>query len=378
MPYIVLLEEIILNTKRIILKIGTGVLTTPEGRFDKNHIYKIVKDIATVHKRGQEIVLVSSGAIVAGVDRLGWKEKPQTLPEKQAAAAIGQNQLMHLYEEEFRKMDCLVAQILLTAGDLDNRQRYLNARNTLLTLLKHKVIPIINENDSVAVEEIKFGDNDTLSALVASKLEADFLILSTNVEGLYTCDPKKDIKAHLIKEISEISSYFKKNAQATRDWRGTGGMQTKLEAAKIATSSGVTTFIVNGLKEEVVSKILEGENPGTRFLAKPIKILGRKRWIAFGARMKGKITVDEGAKEALVTRGKSLLPSGIRGIEGSFEIGDAVSVIDLKSCEFARGLSFYSSSELEKIKGKSTKEIEHILGYKDYDEIIHRNNMVIL
>ncbi len=372
------MEGVILKAKRIIIKIGTGVLTTPQGKFDKNRIYKIVKEIANVHKEGQEIVLVSSGAIVAGMDKLGWLKRPQTLPEKQAAAAVGQNQLMHIYEEEFRKTDCLVAQILLTADDLGDRQRYLNVRNTLLTLLKHKVIPVINENDSVAVEEIKFGDNDTLSALVASKLEADFLIILTDVGGFYTCDPKGTGKAYLIEEIKEVSSYLEENAEITRDWRGTGGMQTKLGAAKIATSSGVTTFIVNGLQEGVINKILEGQNPGTKFLSKKIKIGGRKKWIAFGARTKGNIIVDEGAKEVLLKKGRSLLPSGIKKVEGKFEIGDVVSVVDLKGCEFARGLSFYSSRDIEKIKGKLTKDIAYTLGYKDYDEVIHRNNLVIL
>jgi glutamate 5-kinase len=367
-----------LKSRRIILKIGSGVLTTPEGKFNKNCIIKIAKDIVSAHKRGEEIILITSGAIVAGRDKLKWKGKFLTLPEKQAAAAVGQSQLMHLYEEIFRKNNCLTAQILLTADDLSNRHRYLNVRNTLFALLKHKVIPIINENDSVAVEEIMFGDNDTLSALVSSKMEADFLILLTNVNGFYTCDPLKNKKARLIKEVKEISSYLEKKAEGTWDWRGTGGMQTKLKAAKIAIASGVSTFIVNGLKEGVVSKILDGENPGTKFLSKNIKIVGRKRWIAFGARMKGEITVDEGAKEALVAKGKSLLPSGIKKAEGEFKIGDGISIVDLKGNEFARGLSYYSSEEIERIKGKLTKEIKHILGYKNYDEVIHRDNLVLL
>ncbi|MCK5533790.1 glutamate 5-kinase [bacterium] len=367
-----------MKSRRIILKIGTGVLITPEGIFNKNHISKIVNDIAAAHKRGEEVVLISSGAITAGINKLKWKGRSLSLREKQAAAAVGQSQLMNLYEETFRKVNCLTAQILLTADDLSNRQRYLNVRNTLFTLLKHKVIPIINENDSVAVEEIKFGDNDTLSALVSSKMDADFLILLTNVEGFFTGDPRKDKKAQLIKEINEISSCLQKKAQGSGDWRSTGGMQTKLEAAKIAIASGVTTFIVNGLKEGVITKILDGENPGTKFLSKKVKIAGKKRWIAFGARMKGKIMVDEGAKEALVVKGKSLLPSGVKKTEGEFGIGDGVSIVDLSGHEFARGLSFYSSGEIKRIKGKLTKEIKHILGYKDYDEVIHRDNLVVL
>ncbi len=367
-----------LKSRRIILKIGSGVLITPEGKFNKNCIIKMAKDIVSAHRKGEEIILITSGAIAAGTDKLKWKGKPLTLPEKQAAAAVGQSQLMHLYEEIFRKENCLTAQILLTADDLSNRHRYLNVRNTLLALLKHRVIPIINENDSVAVEEIMFGDNDTLSALVSSKMEADFLILLTNVDGFYTCDPLKNKRAQLIKEVKEISSYLEDKAEGTLDWRGTGGMQTKLRAAKIATVSGITTFIVNGLKEGIVGKILDGENPGTKFLSKNIKIVGKKRWIAFGARMKGKITVDEGAKEALVIKGKSLLPSGIKRIEGKFEIGDGISIVDLNGYEFARGLSYYSSVEIERIKGKLTKQIENILGYKDYDEVIHRDNLVLL
>jgi len=271
-----------------------------------------------------------------------------------------------------------VAQVLLTSDDLAQRQRYLNARNTLLTLLSLGVVPVVNENDTVAVEEIKFGDNDRLSALVASKVEADQLVILTDVDGFFSADPRAEKKVKLIKEIEAITPELEEKASGRGTQRGTGGMVTKLEAARIATASGITMYIVNGNKEKVLKKIWEGENPGTKFLPGKAKIISRKRWIAFDTRIEGKVAVDEGAREALLKRGKSLLPSGISRVEGRFSTGACVAVIDMEGKEFARGLTSYSSDEIEKIKGKKTSQIETTLGYKDYDEVIHRDNLVIL
>lgn len=323
------------------------------------------------------MIVVTSGAIGMGVSKLGLNKKLQSVSQKQAVAAIGQNLLMRIYEKLFKKYNCAVAQVLLTAEDLRDRERYLNARNTLFTLFTYKTIPIINENDTVAIEEIQFGDNDTLSALVASKVEADLLIILSDIEGLCTEDPRKTRKAKLIKSVEKITPQIESMGGKAGSFRGTGGMSTKIQAGKIATSAGVMMVVANGNKDKVIASIIKGEDIGTRFLPKKDKISSRKRWIAFNLPLSGKIFVDEGAKEVLLNKGKSLLPSGIIKVEGKFERGDAVSIVDSKGKEFARGLVYYPVSAIKKIAGKQTKDIGGILGYKDYDEIIHRNNLVI-
>ncbi|MBA7631623.1 Glutamate 5-kinase [subsurface metagenome] len=337
---------------------------------------EIVDQLASLQKENREIILVTSGAIASGMGRLNLK-RLASMPQKQAAAAIGQNLLMGIYERLFKKRGCLVAQVLLTSEDIQDRERYLNARNTLLTLLNYKAIPIVNENDTVAVDEIKFGDNDTLSALVASKVEADLLIILTDTKGLYTTDPKRRRGARFIEEVSEITPQLEKMASGPGTLRGTGGMVTKLRAAKITRSSGIAMVIADGRMGNVIKRLLAGERLGTLFLPKK-RLKSRKRWIAFGVILKGKVRVDEGAKEAISKRGKSLLPSGITEVRGEFSIGDGVSIIDEEGEEFARGIVSYSSNEIDEIKGKKTQEIRKILGYKDYDEIIHRDNLVIL
>jgi glutamate 5-kinase len=284
---------------------------------------------------------------------------------------------MGIYERLFKKRGCLVAQVLLTCEDIQKRERYLNARNTLLALLNYKAIPIVNENDTVAIDEIKFGDNDTLSALVASKVEADLLIILTDTKGLYTADPKKKRGIRFVEEVSEITPELEKMASGPGSLRGTGGMVTKLRAAKIARSSGIAMVIADGRISNVIKRLLAGEGLGTLFLPKK-RLKSRKRWIAFGVALKGKIKIDEGAREAVSKRGKSLLPSGIIEVKGEFSIGDGVSIIDEENKEFARGIVSYPSSEIEKIKGKKTSQIKNILGYKDYDEVVHRDNLVIL
>ncbi|MFH1238711.1 MAG: glutamate 5-kinase, partial [bacterium] len=367
--------------KRIVVKIGSSSLTINEGQcagqFNKKYIDKIVKELTDLHRQGTQVILVTSGAICAGINKLRLTAKPQTIPEKQAVAAVGQGQLMHLYEEMFAKYDCVVAQVLLTREDMSERSRYLNIRNTLLTLLNYKVIPVINENDTVAIEEIKFGDNDTLSALVASKVEADMLIILSDVAGLYTGDPRRDKKARLIEEVKEITREIEASAGGEGTKYGTGGMFTKLQAAKIATAAGVMTVITDGTKENVLSRIIKGENIGTRFLPKAGKISGRKRWIGFAAKTSGAIIIDEGASVAILKKGKSLLPSGILAVEGKFETGAIVVVRTRDKKDIARGLVSYTAEEINKIKGQKSGRIEELLGWRGYDEVIHRDNLVI-
>ncbi|MCK4648634.1 glutamate 5-kinase, partial [bacterium] len=317
------------KARRIVVKVGSSLLTE-KNRLNLKRIEEIVDQLASLQKENKEVILVTSGAIAGGMGRLNLK-KLITIPQKQAAAAIGQNLLMGIYERLFKKRGCLVAQVLLTSEDIQNRKRYLNARNTLLTLLNYKAIPIVNENDTVAVGEIKFGDNDTLSALVASKVEADLLIILTDTKGLYTADPKrrKGVRftqprragAGFVGEVSEITPQLERMASGPGTLKGTGGMVTKLRAAKIARSSGVAMVIADGRMRNVLLKVLAGERLGTLFLPKE-RLKSRKKWIAFGVILKGKIRVDKGAREAISKRGKSLLPSGIIEAKGRFSIGD--------------------------------------------------------
>lgn len=369
-----------MDIKRIVIKIGTHLLTTSEGTINRDYISQITSDIAQIYHKKHEIILVTSGAIGSGVGRLGLKERPKTLPEKQAASAIGQPLLMHYYEESFNKHNIIVSQVLLTREDFAHRERYLNVRNTLLTLLQLKVIPIINENDTVAVEEIQFGDNDTLSAIVAAKVEADLLIILTDVEGLYTADPHKDKTAKLITEVKTITPEIENIARRTvGSLTGTGGMYSKVHAAKIACASGTEVIICDGRKKGLLLDIIiASKKVGTSFYPAEKTLPARKKWIAFGTTPKGKITIDKGAAEAIVSSGKSLLPAGIISVEGTFAVGDTVSIIDIDGKEIARGLTYYSSDEVEKIKGKRTDEITKIILKADFEEVVHRNNLVIL
>ncbi len=367
-----------LKNKRIVLKIGTRVLTDSDCMLNEARISDIVKDLVDFIDAGNQIILVSSGAIGAGLGRLKKKSFSLSLRQKQALASIGQTHLMGIYDKAFGRYGKTVAQLLLTADDMDNRLRYLNARNTILTLLDIGVIPIINENDTVAVDEIKFGDNDRLSAIVAAKAEADILIILTDVDGFFSQSPKKNKPVQLIKEVKEFTPELEKIAGGSGSEHGTGGMITKLEAARIAASVGIKTYIANGNKKGVLKEILAEQNPGTIFLPSSGKMVSRKRWLAFGSRSKGKITVDDGAKAALLERGKSLLPSGIVDVKGDFGAGESVSIVDLKDKEFARGLTYYSSGDIKKIKGIKTNQMEHVLGYRGNEEVIHRNNLVLI
>ncbi len=331
-----------------------------------------------MRRKGYEIIIVSSGAIAFGMEKLGFKERPRTIPQKQAAAAVGQTSLMWNYERFFAQKREKVGQVLLTHSDLSNRQRYLNASKTLFTLINLGVIPIINENDSVVVEEIKFGDNDNLAALTANLVEADLLLILTDMDGLFDRDPRRKKGAHLIPLVKEIDGQIERLAFRGKNDTGTGGMATKIQAAKKAAAFGAPTIVANGKVEGIIQKIFEGEEVGTLFLPKKDKLGSRKHWIAFTLKSKGVLVVDNGAKEAILSQGKSLLPSGLLEVRGNFESGQAVSIQDSSGEEFAKGLVNYSSSEINKIKGLKSRDLEATLGYRYYDEIVHRDDLVIL
>lgn len=366
------------TAKRIVIKVGTSTLSHSTGKLNFQRIEKLVRELADLANQGKEIILVTSGAVSAGMDRLGLKEKPKTIPEKQAAAAVGQGILLHTYEKIFGEYGQIVAQVLLTREDSVNRKRYANSRNTLLTLLSMGVIPIINENDAVAVDELKIGDNDTLSAMVASIVDADVLIILSDVEGVFTANPQSDPTAALIPEISDITPELEDLAGGPGSMRGTGGMYTKIQAAKIAVNSGVVMVIASGFRDGVVREVLSGSNVGTLFLSKESRLHIRKRWLAFGARIRGSVVVDKGCEQAIVTTGSSLLPAGIIEVEGEFEQGSTIRVLNSEGREIARGVVNYGSDDVRKIAGVRTQDIIEKLGSKLYDEVIHRDNMVVL
>ncbi|MDH7481240.1 MAG: glutamate 5-kinase [Armatimonadota bacterium] len=363
------------KAKRVIIKVGTSTLTNNSGKIDRPYLTSLASQIANLRSQSIDVVLVTSGAIRAGMERMGLPERPMTMPEKQAAAAVGQGLLMQMYSEIFEWHGLTTGQILLTREDFGDRRRYLNARNTMLSLLHHGVIPIVNENDTVAVDEIRVGDNDNLAALVASSLGADLLILLSDVPGLCKTDPAKSAPSEVIPLVTKIDDNIWAIAGKARS--GTGGMRTKIEAAKIATKSGVTMIIADGRLPNVIVDIVSGKQIGTKFVPQRSSLSGRKRWIAFGAHVRGEIIINEGAKRMILEGGKSLLAAGITGVQGSFSTGDLVRIVDEEGNQIARGFVNYSASEIEKIKGRQSSEIEDILGYKDFDEVIHRDNMAL-
>lgn len=363
--------------RRLVVKVGTSTVTHATGKLNLGGLDRIVRQVADAANAGHEVVLVSSGAVGAGLGRLGWKRRPETIPEKQAVAAVGQSLLMQIYEKLFQEYGLTIAQVLLTRGDVADRRRYLNARTTLLTLLGYGVVPIINENDTVAIEELRIGDNDTLSALVASLISADLLVILSDIDGLYTSDPHREPSATLISRVEEITPEIEALAGGAGTARGTGGMATKIAAAKIATSSGVNMVIANAGRPSVLSDILAGAEVGTLFPARE-RLLSRKQWIAFNVAPAGSVIVDEGARRAVQERGKSLLPSGLLDVIGEFEAGDAVALAGPDGVEFARGLSNYSSADLRRLKGRHSAELPGILGGRLYEEAIHRDNLVLL
>jgi glutamate 5-kinase len=371
-------RTIITKARRIVLKVGSQVLTGKGKSLSQPVFDRLGREISLAKRKGYEIVIVSSGAIAAGMSRLGLAEKPKTMPQKQAAAAIGQSALMWNYERAFTFYGEKVAQVLLTRDDLSNRKRYLNARSTLFTLLDLGVIPIINENDTVAVEEIKVGDNDNLSALVTNLVCADLLIILSDIDGLYDRDPRLSKDAKLIPLVHQVTGEMEKKASGTLNPISIGGMVTKLQAARKAAIFGVPTILANGMMEGVLGRIFQAEEVGTLFTSAVNKLTSRKHWIACTLEPHGKIIVDEGAKKAILQKGKSLLPSGVLAAEGAFELGDPVVLIDPQQQEFARGLSSYGAAEINKIKGLKTTEIENKLGYKYSDEVVHRDDLVVL
>ena len=364
------------NVKRILVKVGSAVLTGDNG-IDLNIVEQLVADIAALRARGLQVVFVSSGAIASGKHRMGIEGKLKNLPQKQAAAAIGQGRLMRVYSNALGKHGLYVGQVLLTMSDITDRKRFLNIRNTILQLLDWGVIPVINENDTVSVEEIKFGDNDNLAAMVANIVEAHLVVNLTSTNGLYDQNPNNSKKAKLISLVSEITEEIENAAGEEGTDAGIGGMKSKVLAAKKVIAFGTPYIIAPGKRAGVLQDIMDGKEVGTLFLPSAEHLNSRKYWIAFTLRPRGRLMVDEGAKEAIVQDGKSLLPSGITHVEGDFAIGDAVSCVDADGNLIARGLVNYSAEEMRKIMGLKSSQIEQTLGYKDYDEAIHRDNLAV-
>ncbi|TLY19857.1 MAG: glutamate 5-kinase [Nitrospirae bacterium] len=358
-------HRILKEARRVVVKVGSRLVASKGIGLQTDWIERLAAQLAALKGNGREIVMVSSGAIVCGIEKLGLREYPKSLPMKQAAAAVGQSRLMWAYEKAFEKEALKVAQILLTLEDLTNRSRFLNSRHTLTALLDFGVVPIINENDTVAVEEIRFGDNDSLAGMVAHLVDADLLVILSDVAGLYTDDPRVNPKATLISLIPEVTADVQRLAGGTA------------MAAKKAASYGVATVILGGERIEQLSALFEGEDVGTLFLPQEQQLTSRKHWIAHTLKAKGQLVLDDGAVEALMRRGKSLLPSGITAVRGDFEAGDSVACVDHASREIAKGLVNYSSQAIAKIMGRKSADIQKTLGYKDYDEVIHRDNLVI-
>ncbi|MDA8099999.1 MAG: glutamate 5-kinase [Nitrospiraceae bacterium] len=372
-------KSLISKARRIVIKIGSAVLTGNGEGLDQKRMEQLAAEVSAVMGQGREVVIVSSGAIAAGLAKLGLKKtKGMPLPLKQAAAAVGQSGLMWMYERIFGSHHRKVAQVLLTREDLSNRTRFLNARNTLHTLLEYGVIPIINENDTVAVDEIKFGDNDNLSGMVVNVADADLLVILSDIDGLYTADPRVHSDAAFIPVVEKITAEMERGAGDAQSTVGTGGMRSKVMTAKKVGSYGVPVVIVNGRKPGAIPSLFEGHAVGTLFLPKGDRTHSRQHWIAYMACSTGGVVVDDGGRDALVQKNKSLLPGGIVRVEGSFKAGECVNCLDQKGQVFARGLSKYSSADLDRIKGLKTSQIAGVLGRKDYDEVIHKDDLVIL
>lgn len=371
-------DELLRHAKRIVVKIGSSLIASRATGLRPEQIERLADEIATLRISGREVLVVSSGAIVSGIKKLQLKGYPKSLPVKQAAAAVGQSRLMWAYEKAFERLGIQVAQILLTHQDLADRRRFLNARYTLTALIGFGILPIINENDTVAVEEIRVGDNDTLASEVAHLVDADLLVILSDVDGLYTEDPRKNASATLISLISEITEDIERRAGMSSTFEGTGGMATKVRAAKKVGEYGVPTLIVNGERAGLLPSVLAGGPGGSLFLARERRLNSRKHWIAFTLRPRGHVRLDQGAVEALTKRGKSLLASGIIDVTGQFEAGDPVSCLDANGKEFAKGLVNFSSDLLGRIKGLKTQDIQQQIGPQEYEEVIHRDNLVIL
>lgn len=372
-------REALQKAKRIVIKVGTSTITYANGKRNFSQIDRLAREISDLQNQGKEMILVTSGAVAVGVDRMGLPGKPKTIPGKQAAAAVGQGVLMHTYEKFFADYGQIVAQVLITKTEAIDRHRYTNTRNTFMELMRQRVIPIVNENDVVALDELKIGDNDNMSALVAGIVDADLVVILSDVDGLYTANPQTHPDAVIVPEVAEITPEIEASAGGVGSARGTGGMATKIQAAKAATSSGIHLVIASGTKKNAITRVLQGEELGTLFVSRENRLQFRKRWLAFGAKIAGSIVVDDGCAKAIRKAGGcSILPAGVFAVQGEFLPGSTVSVIDKDAHELARGLVHYSSAELEQIKGCKSGEIANILGHKNFDEVIHRDDLVIL
>lgn len=363
--------------KRIVVKAGSGVLTGKNG-LNSRVINDLTGDIFFLMEKGLEIILVSSGAIAAGLKKVGLARRPESISKQQAIAAVGQSSLMMAYEKAFGRYGQTVGQILITRDDLNNRHRYLNARNTIFRLLSWKIIPVINENDTVVVDEIKFGDNDNLSAMVTSMTESNLLINLTDIDGFFDKDPRVHREARFIRVVERVDKNIMRYAGSIPGFLGTGGMASKVKAAQKAAVGGVPVIIANGRRRGVLRDIFMGKEIGTLFMPQDVTLCGRKRWIAFAKAPKGQLIIDPGASEALEKGRKSLLPSGVKEVRGRFGPGDSVVILDKKERRIAVGMVNYNSSDIKKIMGRKSGDIEASLGYKHDDEVVHRDNLVMM
>jgi glutamate 5-kinase len=368
--------SILYNARRVVVKVGSNVLTEDHG-LNLKAIRSISRQICRLIDGGIEIILVSSGAMASGIRKVGLDKRPDEIPKRQAIAAVGQAGLIMEYEKAFARYHKRVAQILLTGDDLNNRKRYLNARNTLCMLLSWQVVPIINENDTVMTEEIQFGDNDNLAAMITLLMDADILVNLTDIDGLYTKDPRTSPDADFIPLVSTIGEDIKKIAGDIPGALGTGGMLSKINAAKKVTAAGIPMIIANGSRPDVLKKLFSGKNVGTFFTPNKKKLKSRKCWIAFTLKPKGVIRIDDGAAEAILNKGKSLLPSGIVGVEGEFSVGAPVEFRKTDDETLGTGLVNYSSTDIRKIMGLKSSQIKNRLGHKPYDDVIHRDNLAV-
>lgn len=366
------------RARRVVVKIGSSLLTDGGRGLCRNNMLAWVEQMSGLHKRGIEVLLVSSGSVAEGMCRLGWGARPKELHRLQAAASIGQMGLIEAYESNFKVHGLQTAQVLLTHDDLSDRRRYLNARSALLTLLDLDVVPVVNENDAVATDEIRFGDNDTLAALVANLVEADLVIILTDQLGLFDRDPSLDTGAELVSQIEITDPSLSGMAGKSQSGLGRGGMMTKIKAAALSARSGAATVIASGVENEILSRIIAGDKVGTFLVPDTEPLVARKRWLAGQLQVKGSLVVDHGAVRVLQGSGRSLLPVGVTAVNGGFSRGELVACVDADGVEVARGLVNYGAEEADKIKSHTSSEIESILGYVDEPELIHRDNLILV
>lgn len=370
-------QSLLAKADTVVVKVGTNVLADAAGTLDRSRMESLAGQLHRLRGRNRKVALVTSGAIGAGVGVLGLGKRPTELPHLQACAAVGQTALMRQYQEAFAPYRITPAQILLTAGDFDNRSRYLNTRHTIRTLFDYGCLPVINENDTVSVSEIKFGDNDLLAALVANLIQAPLLILLTNVDGLYSADPRDDPSAHLVPTVPNVDAVLSM-AGTGKSTLGTGGMKSKLKAARVATAAGGAVLMANGSVDGILDQLTGGEPVGTLFLPKNDTIPAKKRWLGFTAQPKGTITVDDGAARAIAEKGRSLLPVGVRKVDGTFGKGDVVRIVTIAGRELGRGLVNYPSEMASRLRGLNSEQMESVLGRIPYPELIHRDDLAIV